>query len=289
MIGGLGSILFGAPTLFLSSVSHPAVKNALGLIPPLAMAEAMSVALDFELSNESLTWAKIAEHRHGFSFLNGLLFLALDIILYFLFALYLYQITPEQGNGATKHPLFCLFQNTQKWSMIGLEATESPLGHEPEEDTTYGHGLLEDPTPELQAMQTEEKVSLQGISKTYTSSSGASVPALESVTFDMFSGEVFTLLGENGAGKTTTISLLTGSAKATSGSASVLGLDLASEMDSIRSFTGYCPQHDTVYKSLSCLENLAIFGGLKRVSIAKAEEILLRLGLWEKRNEVKCF
>lgn len=65
-------------------------------------------------------------------------------------------------------------------------------------------------------------VSIQSVSKTYTSSKG-DFQALQNVSLDIAEGEFFGLLGPNGAGKTTLISMLAGLAKPSSGHIMVMG------------------------------------------------------------------
>ena len=55
----------------------------------------------------------------------------------------------------------------------------------------------------------------------------ANVNAVDGVTFSVRPGEIFGLLGPNGAGKTTTIGVLITSVLPTSGSAAIMGLDVA--------------------------------------------------------------
>ncbi len=69
-------------------------------------------------------------------------------------------------------------------------------------------------------------------------------------------GEIFGLLGPNGAGKTTVIRILTGSARATGGTARVLGGD----PKQARHETGYMPQAPALYEDLTPRDNLRFFG-----------------------------
>ncbi len=52
--------------------------------------------------------------------------------------------------------------------------------------------------------------------------------AVDSVSFDIDEGEIFSLLGPNGAGKTTIISMLSTLLKPTAGTATVNGHDIRS-------------------------------------------------------------
>jgi len=76
-------------------------------------------------------------------------------------------------------------------------------------------------------------------------------------------GEVLGLLGPNGAGKTTTISCLTGHTEITSGSAHVAGYDAATQLDSLWTSLGVCPQFDTVWDDLTVEQHLYIYARVK--------------------------
>ena len=64
------------------------------------------------------------------------------------------------------------------------------------------------------------------------------VNAVDGVSFDVNSGELFGLLGPNGAGKTTTVKILTALLIPTSGSARILGMDIVKDANKIRSHIG---------------------------------------------------
>lgn len=97
--------------------------------------------------------------------------------------------------------------------------------------------------------------------------------AVDGVSFSMYTGQIFALLGHNGAGKTTTINMITGLYETTSGTTSVLGMDIHEQMEDIRKIMGVCPQHDILYDNLTVKEHLelfAVFKGMKKSEI-KAE------------------
>ncbi len=84
-------------------------------------------------------------------------------------------------------------------------------------------------------------VMVRGLVKTYTGRSGE-VQAVRGVDLDVRQGEVFGFLGPNGAGKSTTVRMLTTLLTITSGSATVCGLDVASQPDAVRRKIGVALQ-----------------------------------------------
>jgi ABC-2 type transport system ATP-binding protein len=107
--------------------------------------------------------------------------------------------------------------------------------------------------------------------------------AVDGISFDVRSGEVFGLLGGNGSGKTTTIRMLTGIMPPTSGRAIVAGVDVVADPLSVRSRLGYVAQKVSLYPNLTMLENIEFYGGIyglrPREVRARAAEIAPRVGL----------
>jgi len=84
--------------------------------------------------------------------------------------------------------------------------------------------------------------------------------AVDDLSFRVAPGEVFGFLGSNGAGKTTTIRMLCGLLTPTSGSATVAGLDLATQAAEIKRRVGYMSQRFSLYTDLTVEENLTFWG-----------------------------
>jgi len=92
------------------------------------------------------------------------------------------------------------------------------------------------------------------------------VKAVDGVSFQVKSGELFGFLGPNGAGKTTTINILIGLQKPTEGTAIINGYDIHEDLPSIKELIGVCPQEPAVFKTLSGKENIELFGNLHLMS-----------------------
>ena len=86
--------------------------------------------------------------------------------------------------------------------------------------------------------------------------------AVDRVSFDVPTGEIFGFLGPNGAGKTTTIKMLTGLLAPTTGTGRVAGYDIRTGAEDIKQNIGYMSQLFSLYGDLTVDENIAFFGGL---------------------------
>ncbi len=92
-------------------------------------------------------------------------------------------------------------------------------------------------------------------------------------------GEIFGFLGPNGAGKTTTIRTILDFIHATSGKASVFGLDSHKDTVSIKRRIGYLPGELELYKKMTGRELLKYFAALRGgVDWAEVESMADRLG-----------
>jgi len=110
------------------------------------------------------------------------------------------------------------------------------------------------------------------------------VRAVDGVTLSVRGGQIFGFLGGNGAGKTTTIKMLMSLLYPTSGTATILGQDIADF--TMHRKIGYCPENPYFYDYLTPRELLAYFGELFEADKAKtkerAEDLLEKVGLEER-------
>jgi ABC-type multidrug transport system ATPase subunit len=113
--------------------------------------------------------------------------------------------------------------------------------------------------------------------------------AVDNLSFEVKTGEIFGLLGPNGAGKTTTINLITGMLRRHGGEIEVLGKDPQVEARKVREQIGVVPQETNVYLDLSAVDNLWHHAALycQDLSVVKArmEETLTLMNLWERRKD----
>ena len=107
-----------------------------------------------------------------------------------------------------------------------------------------------------------------------TKSFGA-INAVDGIDLTLAPGRIYGLLGPNGSGKTTLIRLLAGLARASSGSARILGTTMPSRETMAR--IGYMPQAEAVYPELSVDENLRFFAELEGAAGRPAVDRVLDL------------
>jgi ABC-2 type transport system ATP-binding protein len=126
------------------------------------------------------------------------------------------------------------------------------------------------PTPAGPAIETIDLV------RTYRTHTGVirrhrlDVEAVKGITFAVEPGELFGLLGPNGAGKTTTIKMLITLLLPTSGTATVMGLDVVRDTTEVRKRIGYVFGGDRgLYDRVSGLDNLRYFAELYGVDPAE--------------------
>src|SRR6476620_2789825 len=114
------------------------------------------------------------------------------------------------------------------------------------------------------------------------------VTAVDDVSFDVASGEIFAFLGPNGAGKTTTIKMLTTLLKPTSGQIEIDGLDPAKHSNEVRKRFGIVFQDPSLDQELTAFENMDLHGVLyhvpRKIRHERTEMLLNLFELWERRN-----
>ncbi len=114
--------------------------------------------------------------------------------------------------------------------------------------------------------------------------------ALKGVSLDVDEGDFYALLGPNGAGKSTIIGIISSLVNKTSGRVSIFGKNTDDDFALARTHIGLVPQefNFNVFEPIGeILINQAGYYGISRAKAAvRADELLRKLGLWEKRLEM---
>jgi ABC-2 type transport system ATP-binding protein len=127
-------------------------------------------------------------------------------------------------------------------------------------------------------MTTDHAIVADGLVKHF-----GDVKAVDGIDLTVPYGTVYGLLGPNGAGKTTTVRILSTLLKATAGSATVAGIDVAEHPDEVRRVIGLTGQYAAVDEYLTGRENLDMVGRLYHLPgdyvKRRSEELLERFDL----------
>ncbi|MBN1105633.1 MAG: ABC transporter ATP-binding protein [Deltaproteobacteria bacterium] len=114
--------------------------------------------------------------------------------------------------------------------------------------------------------------------------------AVDHISLEVATGEIFGFLGPNGAGKSTTIRMLCGLLRPTSGEGHVRGLDIVTQAEKIKAGLGYMSQRFSLYDDLRVEENMHFFGGIYGLDSttcrSRSQEVLDLIGLADRREHM---
>ena len=125
---------------------------------------------------------------------------------------------------------------------------------------------------------------ISNLKKTYASG----VKALKGISLSVEEGDFYALLGPNGAGKSTTIGIVSSLVTKSDGNVSIFGTDIDQDFAEAKRKLGVVAQEmnfSPFEKVLDIVVTQSGFYGIpKKVALARAEEVLHKLGLWEKKD-----
>ena len=210
--------------------------------------------------------------------------LLLDWVLYTLLFIYCDMVLPI-GPGVKQDWLF--FTRKSYWQPAKYRPSVESCKKGPES----GEGG--DVTEERRRVAAEQddgtdQVKCLGLRKVYR---GATNAAVVNVQFGIKHKECFGLLGSNGAGKSTTIHILCGLHAPSEGTVLVRApkgpqLDIRTDLRTIQSAMGVCPQDNLLWEDLTGDEHLQFYGRLRGLPERKKKgrsHLKQHINYWLKR------
>ena len=260
-----------------------AQKTVACLSSPLCFGLGINNIIEYEGSQQGVNSANRNTTYDGFSYAHAMGMLLLDFFLYLALALYADQVL--QGDYGVALPWYFPLQASywcpRPTALAGQEVVDEELpASSVMERVEFADG---------EQSQHQLGVKIRKLYKEFRPDK--SLPpfkAVDNLSVDLYTGQIFALLGHNGAGKTTTLSMLSGLLPPTSGDARVFGQSIRTQMPLIRETLGVCPQHNILWPILSVQEHLQIYGAVKGVPRAElsqaVDDMIAQVGLTEKRH-----
>ncbi|KRP08554.1 MAG: ABC transporter, partial [SAR86 cluster bacterium BACL1 MAG-121004-bin11] len=125
---------------------------------------------------------------------------------------------------------------------------------------------------------------ITGLKKVYASG----VVALKGIDLTVNQGDFFALLGPNGAGKSSTIGIIGSLVNKTAGKVKIFGIDTDVDFPEAKRLLGVVSQEINFSQFEKVLDIVVTQAGFYGISASeanvKAETVLKRLGLWDKRD-----
>jgi ABC-2 type transport system ATP-binding protein len=126
----------------------------------------------------------------------------------------------------------------------------------------------------------ETVIKITDLSKSY-----GKFEAVKGISFEIFRGEIFSILGHNGAGKTTTLEIIEGQRTRTSGTVQVLGMDPETKRAEISQRVGILPQDFNFLELINCGEAVDFY--IKSLNAKDSVDgILERVDLLDKKRSL---
>ncbi|XP_039629926.1 ATP-binding cassette sub-family A member 2 isoform X3 [Polypterus senegalus] len=223
----------------------------------------------YEVAGVGIQWHTFSQspvEGDDFNLLLSMVMLIIDATVYGVLAWYIEAVHP--GMYGLPRPWYFPLQKSYWLGSGRVEAWEWPWSR-----STRLSIMEEDQACAMEHRRTEENrgieeepshlplvVCIDKLTKVYKTGKKL---ALNKLSLNLHENQVVSFLGHNGAGKTTTMSILTGLFPPTSGSATIYGHDIRTEMDKIRKNLGMCPQHNVLFDKLSVEEHLWFYSRLK--------------------------
>ena len=133
-------------------------------------------------------------------------------------------------------------------------------------------------------LKNEVAIKALGIEKEYVNN-GKAKTVLQTTSFNVPSKSLLALMGPSGCGKSTLLKILLGDVKASNGQVLILGQDLYSNFEYIKTRIGYVPQDDIIHKELTVYQSLRFTAKLRLDNMSeskiesKIDNLLIKFGV----------
>ncbi len=111
--------------------------------------------------------------------------------------------------------------------------------------------------------------------------------AVNSINFEIKTGEIAGFIGPNGAGKSTTMKILTGYLPPSDGQVFINGMNIFEKSIEIRRQIGYLPEHNPLYPEMYIKEFLEFSAGIYKIKATKKliDDIIELTGLGREQHK----
>ncbi|XP_074871184.1 ATP-binding cassette sub-family A member 2 isoform X2 [Carettochelys insculpta] len=228
----------------------------------------------YEVAGVGIQWHTFSQspvEGDDFNLLLSMMMLMVDAVVYGVLTWYIEAVHP--GMYGLPRPWHFPFQKsywlgngrleTWEWSWPWSRTTRLSVMEEDQACAMENRRLEEPRGIEEEPTHLPLVVCVDKLTKVYKTDKKL---ALNKLSLNLYENQVVSFLGHNGAGKTTTMSILTGLFPPTSGSATIYGHDIRTEMDEIRKNLGMCPQHNVLFDKLTVEEHLWFYSQLKSMA-----------------------
>ncbi|KFV77833.1 ATP-binding cassette sub-family A member 2, partial [Struthio camelus australis] len=228
----------------------------------------------YEVAGVGIQWHTFSQspvEGDDFNLLLSMMMLSVDAVVYGVLTWYIEAVHP--GMYGLPRPWYFPFQKsywlgngrveTWEWTWPWSRTTRLSIMEEDQACAMESRRLEETRGIEEEPSHLPLVVCIDKLTKVYKTDKKL---ALNKLSLNLYENQVVSFLGHNGAGKTTTMSILTGLFPPTSGSATIYGHDIRTEMDEIRKNLGMCPQHNVLFDRLTVEEHLWFYSQLKSMA-----------------------
>ncbi|KAG9470406.1 hypothetical protein GDO78_017820 [Eleutherodactylus coqui] len=225
----------------------------------------------YEVAGVGIQWKTFSQspvEGDDFNLMLSMMMLIIDAVVYGVLTWYIEAVHP--GMYGLPRPWYFPFQRsywlgsgrieTWEWSWPWSRPTRLSIMEEDQACAMESRRLEETRGIEEEPNHLPLVVCIDKLTKIYKTGKKL---ALNKLSLNLHENQVVSFLGHNGAGKTTTMSILTGLFPPTSGSATIYGHDIRTEMNEIRKSLGMCPQHNVLFDKLTVEEHLWFYSRLK--------------------------